>query len=122
MGSLIEKPNQIPFERKLSGMLSELKANAKIAALQGNDRVDYSSSNCDPAALASLPDEVKSVVDVGYGAVRKIELFVRKFENATQRDTIDASNALIEVKVTELKKIIKAIEALQAYLSASTNP
>lgn len=103
-----------PYRRELEDMLMELKANATVAGLQGNDRIDYSANKLDPMALSTLSDNARETVDSAYGAVKKIQLLVRRFENATSHNAIvDTGNALIEFKFRELPKITKAIQTLQ---------
>lgn len=108
----------IPFRKQLDEMLAELKANAVVAAKQGNDRIDYSSRKLDDSALATLPEETRYAVDSGYGAIKKIELLVRRFENATTNlAIIESGNTLIEYKVRELHQITNAIKALENHLA-----
>src|SRR2546428_4657881 len=106
-----------PHEKKLRMMLEELKANAHVASLPGHERLDFSSDQFDRAALSGLPAVFKDVIDRGYGAVKKVQVFVRKFENASLRDHIDAGNSLIAVKNQELPKIAQAVAEIEKYLS-----
>lgn len=116
-----EPPSVRPYSKELQAMLFELRANEAVARLQGNDRIDYSSDKLDPAVLSILPESTKRAVDSAYGAIKKIQLLVRRFEGATSHlAIIDSGNSLIEYKTRELHKITDAIQALQEYLGQET--
>lgn len=105
-----------PHEKQLRAMLEELKVNAAVASSQGNERVDYSSDRLDRGAL---PDEIREAVDKGYGAVKKLQMLVRRFENATTYNTTaQTGNELIQEKLQELPKITQAVTELEKYLSS----
>lgn len=111
-----------PYSKELQAMLIELRANEAVARCQGNDRIDYSSAKLDQAAFSSLPETIKEVVDRAYGVIKKIQLLVRRFENAASSlATIETGNALIEFKFRELPKITEAAQSLQNYLAASSD-